>query len=115
LPSIFVPINQYDLNGIFLKKWDSITDAVNELGIKNITKVLSKERPQAGGYIFRYIDDNDVSPVSIKIQKPYSKKVLDMVTNVTYNSIRELSRVVGKDSSHLRKSICAGKTKYKFI
>ena len=52
-------INQYDLNGNFIKTWDCIIDIGKELNIKNpnICKVCNGERNKAGGYIWRYKND----------------------------------------------------------
>ena len=49
-------INQYDLNGNFIKTWEKLIDAETELKIskKNISKVLQGERKQSGGYIWKY-------------------------------------------------------------
>lgn len=51
-----VPIIQLDLNGNFIKEWDNISLAKNELNIKNINKVLNNKRTHAGGYKFIYKD-----------------------------------------------------------
>ena len=49
-------INQYDLNGNFIKTWNKAIDADNELNInrKNILKVLKGDRKQSGGFIWKY-------------------------------------------------------------
>lgn len=49
-------INQYDLNGNFIKTWNKAIDVENELNInrKNILKVLKGERKQSGGFIWKY-------------------------------------------------------------
>lgn len=55
-------INQYDLTGNFIKKWDKAIDAENELKInrKNILKVIKGERKQTGGFIWRYNIENKI-------------------------------------------------------
>lgn len=50
-------ILQYDLQGNFIKKWESITSAQQDLKISNISSVCSGERKKAGGYIWRYKND----------------------------------------------------------
>ena len=52
-------ILQFSLDGIFIKEYDSVTDAGNELKIwrANISKVLQGARKAAGGFIFKYKDD----------------------------------------------------------
>lgn len=49
-------ILQYDLNGIFIKEWDTITNASNELGIKRttISGCLNGCTKRANQYIFKY-------------------------------------------------------------
>lgn len=57
-------INQYDLHGNFIKKWDKAIDVENELKInrKNILKVLKGERKQSGGFMWKYnIEDNSIT------------------------------------------------------
>lgn len=47
-------INQYDLNGNFIKTWKSLSFAMNSLNLKNISGCLSGKCNQSGGYIWRY-------------------------------------------------------------
>ena len=50
------PILQYDLNGNFIKKWESQREAGKTLGIQqsNIFKVANEQRNHAGGYVWKY-------------------------------------------------------------
>ena len=50
-------IRQFDLNGNFIKDWDSLTEASNNLKIciGNISSVINGKRNQAGGYIWKKI------------------------------------------------------------
>ena len=54
-------IHQYDLNGNFIKTWDSISDAERYLGISHshICRCCSHQfnRKTAGGYIWEYADE----------------------------------------------------------
>jgi group I intron endonuclease len=43
------PVLQYTTDNIFIKKWESITEASKELGISNINRAISKDLT-AGGY-----------------------------------------------------------------
>lgn len=43
------PVLQYTIDGVFIKKWESITEASKELGISNINRAISKNLT-AGGY-----------------------------------------------------------------
>lgn len=47
------PIYQYDRNGIFIKKWDSVSDAIKATGIVNISRSAKCENPR-GKYLWRY-------------------------------------------------------------
>jgi len=50
------PVDQFTLDGIFVKTWESATDAARELGIYNsaIGKCCIDKRKSAGGYVWRY-------------------------------------------------------------
>lgn len=56
----YVPINQFDLNNTFIKRWDSTKEAseVLNIGRKNISDCLCcrGNRKTAGGYIWRYAE-----------------------------------------------------------
>lgn len=58
-------INQYDLQGNFIKKWNSIKQASEELNIieSSISKCLKGIRNKAGNYIWRYENEksNNIS------------------------------------------------------
>jgi hypothetical protein len=43
------PVLQYTTDNIFIKRWESITQASKELGISNINRAISKDLT-AGGY-----------------------------------------------------------------
>jgi hypothetical protein len=45
---------QYSTEGILLKEYNSVTDAVKDTGIKHISAVCRGERATAGGYIWKY-------------------------------------------------------------
>jgi len=49
-------INMFDLNGNFIKSFESLTSASKQLNINlsGISKVLKKEYKHTGGYIFKY-------------------------------------------------------------
>lgn len=51
-------VNQYDLNGQFIKKWYCIRDIQRELGFdnRNISACCRRKRPTAYGYIWRYAE-----------------------------------------------------------
>lgn len=45
---------QYDLNGNFIKKYNSLTEAQNQTNIKTIGSCCRKKTNQAGGFVWRY-------------------------------------------------------------
>ena len=49
-------IDQYDINGNFIKTWESISSIEKELGIlgTHISRVCKGKRKTTGGYIFKY-------------------------------------------------------------
>ena len=51
-------IRQYDLDGKFIKEWNSIANAETELGINNIGACCKKRRRKAGGFMWRYSSEN---------------------------------------------------------
>ena len=50
------PIEQYDLNGNFIKEYESITIAANEIGanVSNICAVLNGRRNKCKEFKFKY-------------------------------------------------------------
>ena len=54
-----VPVNQYTLDGIFIKRWDSSVDAMHYFGLKynHISKCCRGIRHSYAGYKWRYADD----------------------------------------------------------
>lgn len=50
------PINQYDLEGNFIKEWNSIKEAHEETGRGDITGCCKGRKLTANGYIWKYAD-----------------------------------------------------------
>lgn len=53
---IYRPVNQYTLDGTFIKRWDGITPAAKELGLhgEHITRVCKGKLNQTGGFKWEY-------------------------------------------------------------
>ena len=51
-------INQYSLDGTFIRSWSGIAEAQRTLHIGNISYVCNGKRKQSGGYIWKFIDIN---------------------------------------------------------
>lgn len=101
-------IEQYSLDGSFIKEWSSITSAEESLGIKNgIGKCCRGKAKTAGGYQWKYKDDNRVinslikeKPKKIKKPRPLpsnAKSIIQISDNETriFNSMAEASRETG--------------------
>ena len=54
-------IRQYDLNDNFVKEFKSITEAMNETNITTIKKCLQGKAQSAGGFIWRYANEENDS------------------------------------------------------
>ena len=52
-------INQYDINGNFIKQWNNAIDIKNELNIskQSISYCCNNKTKTAGGYIWRYVNE----------------------------------------------------------
>jgi len=92
--TILKKVNQFDLNGNFIKKWVSSVEASNELNINNsnINLVCKGIRKKSGGFIWKYEDDIE-SVVKYKRQPNYNeKKIIQMTLEgkilKTYNNIK---------------------------
>lgn len=58
-PALSKPINQYDLNGNFIKTWPSTMEIQRQLGFSasSISKCCKGKLKTCGGYIWRYADE----------------------------------------------------------
>lgn len=58
LLSTYKPINQYDLDGNFIRKWDSMNEAriFYNLGINSLRNACKRKSGIHKGYIWRYAD-----------------------------------------------------------
>lgn len=96
-------VNQYDLDGKFLKTYPSIIDASKETGIfhSQITAVAKKKRLSCGGFQWRYFsgDTFDISPVRKRGEITrgenhyHARKILQIDRN-TGETIREFGSIV---------------------
>lgn len=72
-----VPILQYNLDGNFIKEWDSIVIACTELKIsrKNISSACSGYRKSSQGFMWRYKNNNkiDIKIPTYKGQKVHNR------------------------------------------
>ena len=65
-----IKIDQYDLEGNFIKTWESAKDAARELNISsvgNISSVCRGSRKSTGGFMFKY--NNELECYNSKAKK----------------------------------------------
>jgi hypothetical protein len=65
-------INCYTLDGVFIKQYDTITEAASTYDVGHITNVCKGPRKHAGGFIWRYATDCD--PITHVPNKPFPTK-----------------------------------------
>lgn len=72
-----VSILQFTKDGEFVRKWNSMSDAEQELGIRRLSEYCSNKygRKSAGGYIWRYADDYERIPFKVFDLELYRKRV----------------------------------------
>ena len=104
---------QYDLNGHFIKEWDSIKQASKELNITTgLSSVCRGKLKTAGGFIWKYPGDNDFSSNFKKHSN--GKKVIqyDLKGNFIkeWDSVSDAARTLNVSISNIR-DVCTGKTK----
>lgn len=58
IPSNAKSVLQYDKDGNFIAEWKYAAEAKRVLGIENIAAVCSGKRKYAGGYIWKYGENN---------------------------------------------------------
>jgi group I intron endonuclease len=111
-------INQYNLEGKFIKTWNSISEAASTLNLNNssIGKCCRMEASthQMGGFIWRYLDDvkntSDIPPIKYKSKKYVEQYTLDGEYLNTFNSVSEASRSINSATTNISKC-CNGKRK----
>lgn len=117
-----IRINQYNLDGEYIKTWESATDAGNAYGIQgaHITDCCNGKRLSCNGFLWRY--ENDTSKVMPYIN-PSTKKVakIDKNTNEiieVFASLAEAAKSVNGASANIT-IVCSpkhrGKTYKGFI
>lgn len=118
-PLVGTAVNQYTLDGVFVKRYISISQAKRENNFhdENISLCCCHKRNQSNGFIWRYDGDNDVSYNKKKHTIPIS--VFDMDGNhiSDFNSAIEASEFTKASRSNISQC-CKGYRKssngYKF-
>jgi len=111
-------VNQYSLEGKFIKIWNSITEAslalnLNKSSIGNCCR-LEPSTYQIGGFIWRYTDvtngRSDIMPVTYKNKRMVEQYTIDGIYIKTFNSITEASKATNGTTSNISKC-CKGARK----
>ena len=115
-------VYQYDLDGNFLKEFESITQAEKETSVfgANISACCKNKVRQAGGFQWRYYKQNNIGKVRAKkiaddLKTRYCKMVAAFQNGIEvrrFNSVLEASEFIGKPNANVNISACAlGKRK----
>jgi hypothetical protein len=110
------PVLQYDLDGNFIKEWDSAVDAGKELNIciSNINKCCKKNRLKAGGFQWRYKDGEIKIGKYVKRESINNKAIIQMTKESEaikeYKSIMDASTQTGILNTSI-KNCLSGRTK----
>lgn len=111
-------VNQYTLEGKFIKTWNSISEAgkILSLNESSIGKCCREEPSthQIGGFIWRYLNDVDgdseISPVKYKSKRLVDQFTLEGIYIKSFLSVSEASKEINSNSTNISKC-CNGKRK----
>lgn len=107
-PHITRPVLQYDLQFNFIKRHESIAEAIKTTGAAKVREVANGERKTSGGYIWRW--ENDFIPED----RGKKKKVVQLNKNneiiTIFESVSEASRVTGASRTGIS-AVCKNKQK----
>lgn len=105
IPKNAKSVLQYDKEGNFIKEWKSAAEAKKCLGIDNITIVCNGKRKYAGGYIWKWGENNYSTDAKKVCQYSLDNQLIN-----TYSSAWEAAKLLNLDSSSIYK-VCQGKGK----
>ena len=94
-------IIQYTKDKKFIKEWDSIKQASDELGIGDLNSCLRGNTKTAGGYIFKYKEEQDLIN-EVNLDHKFNKPVIqyDLKGNIInrFKSKTETEKILGVGS-----------------
>lgn len=104
-------IRQYDLQGNLINTYVSINEAIRQTGINNISQAAKGSIKTAGGYVWRYVDDNcDFNfPNTIQNKKRVAQYTKNGQLIQIYESITQAAKATGQKSSSNISQVCKGK------
>ena len=102
-----IPITQYNLSGLKIKQWDSATQIKKELNISDshINQCCRLKRKTAGGYQWRYSQDNIKSLVPITNRRP----VICIETQELFDTCNKAAKHFNYSQQTVKKS-CLGQS-----
>ena len=109
-----IKTNQYDLDGNFIKTWNSAREAAKYYNIHevSITCCCRKKSKSCNNFIWRYYNDKEI--VKKYSYNKFTKKVLCIENNIIYNSVKEASQKVNVSPSKIS-LICNNHKNYKSV
>lgn len=95
-------INQYSLDGEFIKTWDSLRQIEHETGLKrqSISKVCKGKQTHAYNYKWQYLDEDYKKEMCKKINVFKNEKLIG-----TFNSVPEAAKELGINSRSIYTSL----------
>lgn len=116
-------IVQYNLEGIYVNKYENISSAAGKVGISNtsISKALRGERNSAAGFIWRKIDiseeiverievDFDIEKTNLGQAKKIAQLSLEGHVVQEFESISDAARKMGISSKHIQNELSKEKS-----
>ena len=105
-------VTQYDLNGKFIEKYQSATEASNITGVSvsNILAVCKFQQRTAGGWQWRFDGDSPLTDVYIGHERSVKQFYLDGTLKAKFASIGDAARSLNCSVSAISNA-CYGKTK----
>lgn len=106
---LMVPVDQYDVNGNFIKSWNGMIEAGNSLGVHatNISAVCTGKTHTCGGYKWAYKGEQPYDGVLNVLKKEVYQFDLFGTLITKYNSISEASATSGVGGTLISKC-CSG-------
>lgn len=102
IPTIFV--NQYTLEGIYIKTWDSITEAQCYYNLSNhIVDCCKGRRRSIGGFQWRYYEGNTDN---IEPYIPWEKPIIAYTLNGEFFKIWDMASEAEKELGITKSNIC---------
>lgn len=109
----FRTVNQYNLDGVFIRQWKGLSVAEKTLNIKNVSEVCNGHRRQAAGYMWRFADLESRKQIEPYAESRYRGVLqFDKCGNYIceYKSIKEAGLITGISKSGII-GVCNGTNK----